>query len=213
MGFIIRRTVRPLDALANRLDSMSNREADLTEELPVETEDVIGRAAGNFNQFIGRIREILIQVVTYTRDLVEWVGHLHQQSESIAEEAKGMAQQAELVADASAQIMKSVEKIGHGMVEVGLISKNLNDSSIQGESLVREQNQRMEDLSQQVESMAKAMEHFKSISEEVAHAVQTIDDISDQIRLLSINASIETVRAGKSGGSFFCCGRRNSKIE
>lgn len=202
MGFIIRRTVRPLDALANRLDSMSNREADLTEELPVETEDVIGRAAGNFNQFIGRIREILIRVVTYTRDLVERVGHLHQQSESIAEEAKGMAQQAELVADASAQIMKSVEKIGHGMVEVGLISKNLNDSSIQGESLVREQNQRMEDLSQQVESMAKAMEHFKSISEEVAHAVQTIDDISDQIRLLSINASIETVRAGKSGAAF-----------
>jgi len=202
MGFIITRTVRPLDALANRLDTMANREADLTEELPVETEDVIGRTAGNFNQLIGRIRGILIRVVAYSRDLVERVGHLHQQSESIAEEAKGMAEQAKLVAGASAQIMKSVEKIGQSMGEVDLISKKLNEASIQGESLVGEQNQRMKALSQQVETMAKAKEHFKSISEEVAHAVEIIEDVSEQIRLLAINASIETVRAGKSGTAF-----------
>lgn len=202
MGFIIRRTVRPLDALANRLDTMANREADLTEELPVETEDVIGRTAGNFNQLMGRIRGILIRVMAYSRDLVERVGHLHRESENIAEEAKGMANQAQLVAGASRQIMESVEKIGQSMLGVDLISKKLNDSSIQGEALVGEQNQRMKALSQQVETMANAMEHFKSISEEVANAVQIIGDVSEQIRLLAINASIETVRAGKSGTAF-----------
>jgi methyl-accepting chemotaxis protein len=201
-GRIISKTVRPLDALAFRLDGMVNQEGDLTQELPVETDDVIGVTARNFNAFISQIRQLLLNVIRDTRDLVDRMSHLHKQSESISEGAKLMTRQAQLAAVTSDQMMKTVDEIGRGVGRVVESSARSTQSMTQGELIVRQRLERMQELHSRVTVIAGEMERLNQVSSDVSQAVDTIKDITEQVSLLSMNASIEAVRAGEVGRAF-----------
>jgi methyl-accepting chemotaxis protein len=199
---IISKTVRPLDALASRLDEMANREGDLTQQLPVETDDAIGVTARNFNTFISQIRQLLVHIVRDTRDLVDRMSHLHQQSESISEGAKLMTRQAQLAAVTSDQMMRTVDEIGRGVARVVESSAKSSASVNRGEVLVKQRTERMQQLQGRAAEIAAGMERLNAVSAEVSKAVEVIKDITEQVSLLSMNASIEAVRAGESGRAF-----------
>jgi methyl-accepting chemotaxis protein len=201
-GRIVSKTVKPLDALAFRLDGMANQEGDLTQELPVETDDVIGATARNFNAFISHIRQLLLNVIRDTRELVDRMSHLHQQSESISEGAKLMTRQAQLAAVTSDQMMKTVDEIGRGVGRVVESSAKSSESMNQGELMVRQRLERMQELQRRITAVAGEMERLNQVSIEVSKAVETIKDITEQVSLLSMNASIEAVRAGEAGRAF-----------
>jgi methyl-accepting chemotaxis protein len=199
---IVSKTVRPLDALAFRLDEMANREGDLTQQLPVETDDAIGVTARNFNTFISQIRQLLINIIRETADLVNRMSHLHQQSESISEGAKLMTRQAQLAAVTSDQMMRTVDEIGKGVARVVESSAKSGRSVNQGEVIVRQRSERMQQLQGRAAEIAAGMERLNAVSAEVSRAVDVIKDITEQVSLLSMNASIEAVRAGESGRAF-----------
>jgi methyl-accepting chemotaxis protein len=201
-GWIVSKSVRPLDALAARLDTMANRQCDLTQTLPVETADVIGSTARNFNTFVGQIREVVVRVIENTRYLVDRMAHLHRQSESISEGAKRMSRQAQLAAVTSDQTMKTVDEIGLGVHKVVEMAERSNRSVTEGEVLVRERLDRMRDIHRHIRAIAGEMEKLTERSDEVIKAVDLIKDINEQIALLSMNASIEAVRAGEAGRAF-----------
>jgi methyl-accepting chemotaxis protein len=199
---VVRRTVRPLDALASRLDAMANQQGDLTQELPVETSDVIGLAARNFNVFIGQIRTLLKRVLTNTRDLVDRTAHLQQQSESISEGARMMTRQAQLAAVTSDQMMRSLDEIAMGVTKVVEASIRSNRSVLDGEGMVGQRRNRMKETLDLVMAISGEMEKLHSVSRDLSQTVDTIKEITEQVTILSMNASIEAVRAGEHGQAF-----------
>jgi methyl-accepting chemotaxis protein len=199
---IVSKTVRPLDALAHRLDAMANQKGDLTQELPVETSDVIGLTARNFNAFIGQIRLLLIRVIKNTHDLVGRMSHLHQQSESISEGAKLMTRQAQLAAVTSDQMMKTIGEIARGVDKVVDATAKSSKSVSNGEGIIKKRLDRMKEIHRHMTGISVDMEKLHSVAGEVTQAVDIINDITEQISLLSMNASIEAVRAGEFGKAF-----------
>jgi methyl-accepting chemotaxis protein len=198
----VTKTVKPLDALAQRLDGMAGNRCDLTQSLPVETNDVIGATARNFNAFLDHLRTVLSGVIGHARDLVQRMAHLHRQSESISEGAKRMSRQAQLAAVTADQTMRTLAEIKRDVNRVVQMSAESERSVVQGETIVRERLERMRGIHDSIRGIADEMEKLGLVSEEVIRAVDLVKEINEQIAILSINASIEAVRAGEAGQAF-----------
>ena len=58
------------------------------------------------------------------------------------------------------------------------------------------------DMAQQIQSVSERLDGLSALSKEITTIVELIDSIANQIRMLSLNASIEAGRAGEAGRGF-----------
>jgi methyl-accepting chemotaxis protein len=72
--------------------------------------------------------------------------------------------------------------------------------------------QRYESSKDHVNSLMGDMEEMKSLSENMGSVITVIDEISEKINLLSVNAAIESARAGDLGKGFAVVAREVSSL-
>ena len=196
------KALRPLDALANRLHVIANEKCDLTQELPVLTRDAIGLTAQNFNMFLQQIRELVSSMILHTKDVAERIDHLHESHQAISESGQDMSDKVSQVADTSKQMVQHVEEVMHGVKEVTRLSKQFLEVVEKGKGLVHESMQRMGDMTRETVHLYESMQKLQHESNVLINMVKIIDDINERISMLSINASIEAVKAGEKGAGF-----------
>lgn len=200
--FITSSIVHPLNDLAYRLDQIANQKSDLTNELPVETNDAIGQTAKNFNTFIAQMRELLHRIIVNAEDVAVCTAQIYDHEKTISEEATQMSSQVEQVAATSQQMMHIVEQIADGVRNVAELSKKSNGSVTKGKSLIHSRIERMQVITDKILGIYGEMKVLNDKSEGFSSAVQVIDEISDKISLLAVNASIEASKAGEAGRGF-----------
>lgn len=95
------------------------------------------------------------------------------------------------VAELSDSLNKVHEQINHS-TEKAALAKELTEKSVEA---INEGNEKMT-------SMLAAMREINATSSKIANIIKTIQDISFQTNILSLNASIEAARAGAAGKGF-----------
>lgn len=200
--FITSTTVKPLNALASRLDEMANQKSDLTYELPVETKDVIGLTAKNFNVFISQIRSLLLVVIKNVTNVFTWINDLKQHTSEISDESREMSKQTDEAADISRNMLSNVESIFKGLQKVADLSKKTNQSINASGTILEERLSKLSNILVNLQRISDTMAKFADKTEEVIKAVDVIEDITERASLLSVNASIEAVKAGNAGKGF-----------
>lgn len=176
---------------------------------------------------INEINKAAINMVDNLRGVVGKTGEV---SLSLSDTSKNVSATAETVLSATNEISIAIEEIANGATEQsGAVQniaeslsgitesmeeakKNVSDMSNYSETVehnsmdmkekINESIVSMEKMSNGVTEINRQIEKTNELFEQMKGFIDIIDDIADQTKLLSINASIEAAHAGESGRGF-----------
>ena len=202
------RLMQHVDALAK---------GDLAQpDLPVTSQDELGRLAANFNAMMKNIRDVIRQVASTAEQLAaasqQLTAGAHQMAESatdiagtVTEVAGGTDRQLESLAGAKKNIgivSGDVERVTEKAGRVADSTVRTADAAARGEALMNEAMAKMNGIEQSVLRSAEVVEKLGESSKQIGEIVETISAIAEQTNLLALNAAIEAARAGETGRGF-----------
>ncbi len=156
-------------------------DGDLTSTIDLDQKDEIGILASSLNEMSKRLREIMENIISSSRDVAQGGDELKNLAMNISTGASEQASSSEEVASAIEEMAANIKQNTENASETSIIAdKVARDAKISGE-VVKE-----------------AVESIKRISEKI----DVIDGIARQTNMLALNAAIEAARAGDAGKGF-----------
>ncbi len=281
-----RALTQPLLVVVDNLKEISQGEADLTRTLMVNSNDEVGELAGNFNNFVARLREMvqrlrsagadisvatekirhtsqdvsngtvnqaaaledsfvaiqsidestlevgnsisaLLEAVEISssatlelgatiEEIVAQVERLFSTIEEVSSSTTEMSVSSQQVADNLDNLSSSTEVTASSITEMDASIKEVEETALLtnelseqasrdaelGKTAVAETISGIQMIRANVEDASRAIEELGKQSGEIGSILTVIDEVADQTRLLSLNASIIAAQAGEHGKGF-----------
>jgi len=223
------------DELARRIEqmleaSLAIAEGNLTRDITVEKDDVVGKLGNAFNKMVGGLRDIVTQIRESSEQLTsssteiastaeqsaknndasvtsveETTSTIHELSANIQNVAKNTQAQSSTVTQTSAaieQMVTSIQRVADRGKKLVEIAQKSTEAVGKGRESVEKSAGGMEQISQSITKAAETIAALGVRSEDIGKIVEVIDDIAEQTNLLALNAAIEAARAGEQGMGF-----------
>lgn len=177
-------------------------------------------------RYISNISETLIQMSDKNMDLsvdIDYVGDFEPIKESIEAiidsmnsllggmkesmdvirmGAKNMAETASSLAEGASEQSHEIQEL---FMHINQVTKDIVENADNAEevaALAKESTKVVEEGNRQMVQLLEAMTIIQKQADEISNIIQVINSISEQTKLLSLNASIEAARAGEQGKGF-----------
>ncbi len=215
LGYLIIRSIHhPIRYLRGRVREIA--EGNLAVDIRTFSQDELGELTADFNIMVSRMKE-LISTVSQSIGHVNTSAHeltfIAEQTTATGEEmtsgineiAVGASEQASLTEATSRETMALSDTIE----KVNVRNKKMTSLSSEAEIVLRggmDKVKKLQDHNHQTtEANQLVVQHIEGLAEQmltISTIVQTINEVSEQTKLLALNASIEAARAGDSGKGF-----------
>ena len=216
MYFILRRIIKSLHRVDDKVYDLVHSEGDLTKKVVVKSGDELEMIANNINALLEHIRGVMMNVSdnsdilrASSKKVAKYLGDT---SVSVTDVSATMQEMSAAMQETSASITNvndAVTKIYDYVIQIADKAANGEDASedimkkateIHDEA-VKIRNEAAERTEQLRESINKKAKEAKTVKE-INILTDNIIAITSQTNLLALNASIEAARAGEAGKGF-----------
>lgn len=216
LSIVIRSITRSIRIVNGKLFELVHNEGDLTQTLTVKTGDEMEVMAGNVNDLLAYIHEIMLHISedsgslrTSTEVVVQ---NLTSAGENITDISSTMQQMSAAMEESTASLNEMSDSVVDVYERINQISNQAVEGNVSTEKIAEKAQKIRQSVNgerenvrmlagEMAESVHEKIEQAKSV-EEINMLTENIISITDQTNLLALNASIEAARAGAAGKGF-----------
>jgi methyl-accepting chemotaxis protein len=194
--------VRPINAVVEALRDIAEGEGDLTQRLPVNTDDEVGQLSRWFNTFVDKVHNIITEFSTTATELnasTEKLSHTAKETEQGV-----ISQQSEIqqVVTAVREMAAVVDDVASNVTQTADNAEEADREANSGKGVVTRTMSQIENLAADINAAADVIDKLRQETDSIGSVLDVIRGIAEQTNLLALNAAIEAARAGEQGRGF-----------
>lgn len=202
LSWLLRLLLRPLQRLNNAVTDMARGEGDLTQRLPVESNDEFGRLSQRMNEFIAKIHTAISDVQQSSVQLEKSVAAMVSANRDSVNLGDEQAARTQTIATSINELGASANDISSSASTASERASEANHKSTNAKQALHENMQQIEQLSRRMQASAGAIHELDENTQNIGQILEVIKGITEQTNLLALNAAIEAARAGEAGRGF-----------
>lgn len=194
--------VNAIQDITDRINDIVDGDGNLTQRIPIKRQDEIGELATAFNQFVAQLQEMVIAIISQTKDVSQTVESLATKSTTTINISHEQEQFVDTIVTAVNEMSAAVKEVASNALHTATEITKVNDQTIEGKNILAQSVNHIQQLSESVKNAVAVIEKLSVNSANIASVLDVIRSIAEQTNLLALNAAIEAARAGEQGRGF-----------